>query len=54
MTNILAVVLIMIALAALLGYVTAELILNKYIVTAAIVTIAYLAAVLGLVIYALT
>lgn len=46
-------VLVMFVVAGLLGYVTAELILNKYKVAAAIVTIAYLVVGLGLVIYAL-
>lgn len=47
------VLLITFVLAGLLGYTTAELILNGYLLTAALVTVAYLATGLGLVIYAL-
>lgn len=45
--------LITFVIAGLLGYVTGELIRNGYILHAALIIVAYLAAGLGLVIYAL-
>lgn len=47
------VLLLTFVIAGLLGYVTGELIRNGHILNAAIIIVAYLAAGLGLVIYAL-
>lgn len=51
--TIVLVVLITFVIAGLLGYVTGELIRNGHILNAAIIIVAYLAARLGLLIYAL-